>query len=114
MALGPTLTIASGATDSNAIPEKVLEMLEGLTIYGPASQSGTVTVQVSALRPEDNTPSYVTLQSNGADVTVAATKALVLTELGGFGALRLHTTSAPGTNEVYRTTIQPWSEACFD
>lgn len=91
MYLVATLTIASG--NSNVLAASELPKHGTLTFYGPAAAAGTLTIQISC----DAGSTFNTLQSPpGTDVTIAATKAIVLDtgERIGFDQLRIHSSSA--------------------
>lgn len=59
---------------------------ESITVFPPAALTGAVTVQIS---PKYGSGQWFTLQQNGADVAVAAGKAVVINEVA-FEDLRLH------------------------
>lgn len=100
-----TLTIAGSATDSQALStlqfgKAGLGAAVGITIYAPAAVPGVITVQVL---PYGDTV-WRTLQSGGADVTIAAAKAVVISP-PPFGDLRLHTATA-GAEAVFFVDAQ--------
>ena len=69
----PALIFSTASTTSNAVGG--IDDALGLTIYSPATLTGTITVQVE---PTSTGTSFVDLQSGGADVTIPASKATVL------------------------------------
>ena len=97
------LTIASGASESDALEFNDLRHAREIVFYPPSSLSGTVTVEVTDKR-SPSASDWNTLQSGGSDVTLTADKATVVTETGFLG-LRLATTVAPGSDEVYGVVI---------
>jgi hypothetical protein len=96
-----TLTIPAGQTVSNAIGGRLFRFLRSITIKPPATLSGTVKIEVSDKLPESAvTADYADLQSAGADVNITGDNAVTISELS-YGAMRLSTTVAPGSDEVY-------------
>jgi len=97
-----TLRISNGGTNSpaltslGAVGRVGLGAATGLTIYAPATLTGTVTIEV--LPYGDAT--WRTLQSGGADVTIAATKAVVISP-PAFADLRLHSSGAEGADRDF-------------
>ena len=89
------LVIASSGTTSNALDNSEIRFMDEFVIFGPAALTGTVTVQISY----DGT-NYVTLQSAGSDVTIAATKGTVI-KAGGFVKLRVISGSAEGATRTF-------------
>ncbi len=104
-----TLTIPSGASESNILDGHLVRWLKNLFISPPAALAGVTTLFVSAKSERDNkgNPTHVfqALQSEGADVVLTADKVLALNQTG-FGSLRIQTTIAPGADEVYELTGQ--------
>lgn len=95
-----TLSIPSSGSDS---PELNLagDINRGpiiLELLAPAALTGTVTVQVSNV----SGGTFRTLQTGGADIAIAAAKALVITDLPATGVLRLHSS---GTEAAQRDFI---------
>lgn len=100
----PAQTIKIGATDSPGIlwtttgtdgqSQSSLRHIESLLICAPAVLDGglTFSVQVSP----DMGANWYTLQSNNADVVLAATKALMLFRIAATG-IRIHASGAVGT-----------------
>ncbi len=95
-----TLSIPNAGTDS---PELNLagDINRGpiiLEILAPAALTGVVTVQVSDV----SGGTFRTLQTGGADVAIAAAKAIVITDLPATGVLRLHSTLAEAAQRDFR------------
>jgi len=76
----PNLVVTNGTAASNAVPAKAnYSDAETLTIFAPSTlDAGTNTLEVE---PTETGTSFVTLQSGGADINIAAGKAVVLTEI---------------------------------
>ena len=96
----PTLTIANAGTESNAIGG--FDDAEALTLYAPATLTGTVTVEVE---PTIGGSSFVDLTSAGSDVTIGAGNALVLSPIT-FRQLRLSSSLAEGAERSFSVTKQ--------
>jgi hypothetical protein len=110
---GPyTLTIANGGTDSGALSASssvsagILKLLVGslisVTVFAPATVTGTITIQV---KPNPAAADWTTLQSAGADVTIAAGKAVTLSSIP-FGDMRIHSSGAEGAERVFTLLFQ--------
>jgi hypothetical protein len=86
-----TLTIAQAAQNSDVLNLGSQGVREGyiIGILNPATLTGTVTVEVC----DSATGTFRTLQSNGVDVTLAVTKAVVLDPFP-FSFMRIHSGSA--------------------
>ena len=82
-----TLTIANGASNSNRIPQHSLNKCKSLSIHAPAALTGTITV-ASGDSDDDGATFNVVQSPPGTDVTVAAAKTTVLTEVP-FPTMRL-------------------------
>lgn len=94
-----TLSIPNGGTDSPALStlsKSGYGAAIGLLIGGPAALTGTVTVQVQ----NAGDATWRTLQSGGADVAIAATKAIVISPTV-FADLRLHSSGAEGAQRDF-------------
>lgn len=97
-----TLRISNGGTDSPAIStlgafgRVGLGAAIGISINAPAALTAVVTVQV--LPYGDAT--WRTLQSGGADVTVAAGKTVVISP-PAFADMRLHSAGAEGADRDF-------------
>lgn len=94
---GGAMTIANGATASNAIE---CGSAYSMTIYGPAALTGNVNVQVSR-----DGVTFVDLVVQGSKVFVPA---IVATPLVGIGSkfMRLFSDAAEGAARVFNTTLQ--------
>lgn len=94
-----TLTILSAATVSGELDLGLSKSrrLLALLFLNPAALTGVVTIQLSDV----TAGTFRTLQTGGADITLAATKAVVVTELPAWGFLRLSSTIAEGANRVF-------------
>lgn len=94
-----TLTIASGATESDVLDLRSLRTRRPLAIlFVPLDTlTGTWTIQV-AETPDDT---FVTLQSGGSDVTIPSAKGTQVDAITA-GALKLVTNSAPGADQDVR------------
>lgn len=71
------MVIVNASSYSNAI--SVFDDATALTIFSPASLTGTVTIETE---PSSTGTNFVTLQSGGTDVTLSAGKATVLNKVG--------------------------------
>lgn len=94
-----TLTILSGQTASGEFDlgqSRGRELLS-LLFLNPAALTGVVTIQISDVTGG----TFRTLQTGGADITLGAAKAVVVTELPSWGFLRLSSTLAEGANRVF-------------
>ena len=92
------LTIASGASTSNVITN--LDDSWAISIYSPATFTGTISVQIE---PSSSGTNFVTLQSGGTDVTLNTAKAIVINPIT-FKQLRLISGSAEGQTDVFQVT----------
>lgn len=95
----PTLVIANGGTESDALDYQDLRHVESLTIFGPSALTGVATVEVAPTR----TPvaaDWVALQSGGADVTITADKATTI-HPGVAQALRIVSSAAEGAERSF-------------
>lgn len=101
--------ITSGQTNGSAV--EGFEDAEAVSIWAPASLTGTITIQVSPDRPPDvggvaaASKTWATLQSGGSDVTLGASKMLTLTDIT-FRALRMVSGSAEGGDRTFKITKQ--------
>ncbi len=91
----PALTIQSGTTSSNALVN--LDDAIALAIFASTALTGTVTVQVE---PTSTGSAWSNLQSGGVDVTIAATKAIVLNPMP-FKQLRLLSNASEGATRTF-------------
>ncbi|CAB4165077.1 hypothetical protein UFOVP1537_51 [uncultured Caudovirales phage] len=105
-----TFTILSGATTSeklSAILSKgqakdLTGGMRNLTIFAPATLTGTVTVKIA---PTEAATTFNTLTKDGTDVTVAAGKTATVTT-GAFKDLQLVSGSAEGADRVFTIVAQ--------
>jgi hypothetical protein len=98
----PDLVIAAAGTTSNAIGASWLKHLRSVTLFGPAALTGTVTVETSAVNGDSAvTGDYRNQQSAGADVTVAADKAVTLSVIAARG-LRVVSGSAEAAERTFQ------------
>lgn len=95
-----TLTIANGGTDSEALTFANLRFIRSITIEAPDTLTGTVTVQVSGERSGTD---FTTLQSDGSDITIAASDAITIDPITAM-QLRLHSGSAETGDRTFRVT----------
>ncbi len=99
---GGILTIESGQANSNHIDMRGMP-LRGITIFGPDSLTGTVSIEVSGNLDAEN-PSDVrwnNLQSGGSNVVIGADEAVPLDFICWAG-LRLSSSGAEGADRVFR------------
>lgn len=94
------LTILSGATNSNAVG--ILDDTITLTIYAPSALTGTITLQVE---PSTAGTSFVALTSAGSDVTIGASKAVTIGNIG-FRQIRVVSSGAEGADRTFKITKQ--------
>lgn len=96
------LTIASGATASNAVSRVTMDGMESLGIYAPTTLLESVKVQVA---PTESPVAgdWKALKSGGADVTLPADSCTVLSERP-FGALRLLAAAAVAADRVFQVS----------
>lgn len=100
-----TLSIPNGGTDTPALSSllskgnlrSTLGNTSMLTVFAPAALTAACTVQV---RSQYGTGAWLTLQENGADVAVAAGKAV---DVFGVAAedLRVHSAGAEGAQRDF-------------
>ena len=91
----PNLVFSSGGTTSNAVTN--LDDSLAISLFAPSALSGTVTVQVE---PTTTGTAFVTLQSGGVDVSIAASKAIVLNPVP-FRQLRLSSSVAEAATRTF-------------
>ena len=95
----PSMVTSSGATTSNVIRQ--FDDAWALTIYSPATLTSTaVTINVE---PTDTGTSFVTLQSGGTDVVIAAGKATVISPVP-FMQMQILCDQAEGDDREFRVT----------
>lgn len=91
-----TISIASAQTDSGS--RQLDPFTKSIGIQAPATLTGTITIQVST---DDST--FVPLQSAGADVTIAVSQGVVLTDLP-FEYLRVQSSGAEAAQRDFVVT----------
>lgn len=108
-AIAGTLRIASGQTASAKLSSiltegqmKVAGGLDNIIIYGPPALTAVVSVQVA---PVYGASTWMTLQVNGSDVTVAAAKATSF-HAAAFLDLRLNSAGAEGADRDFVVAIE--------
>lgn len=94
----PIITIASGASTGNAV--RHLDDASAITIFTPATLTGTITVLVE---PTSTGANFVTLQSGGTDVALPAGKATVLNKVG-WRQLSVASNQAEGQTDIFTVT----------
>jgi hypothetical protein len=99
-AINTTITIASGATDSQVVDALPLAPAVSILIMAPATMPETVKVQVA----EKPSGTFVDLQTDGTDITLTAAKATQITVLGG-AAWKLKAGGAAGADRVFRVIV---------
>lgn len=108
---GPyTLTVGSGTTDSAALSaalsagqlKTLFGSCIGFTVVSPSALTGTITVQVV---PTEGSTSWVTLQANGSDITIAANKAVPV-DTGAFRDIRIHSSGAEAADRDFLLNFQ--------
>lgn len=104
------LSIPNAGTDSPALStimsagQRKIGLGSGVSIgiACPAALTGTVTIQVV---PTEGSSSWVTLQSNGSDIALTASK-LVVVDAGAFRDLRIHSSGAEAAQRDFDLTFQ--------
>lgn len=91
------MVIAQGGTESTTLGTRLLRTVKSLAIHGPSALTGTVT-----LRSADNLAlsSYTTVQSGGSDITVTASKVVVITEVP-MSTIRLKSGAGEGSERTF-------------
>ena len=97
------LVIANGQTVSNQIPGERLRHTRELCIFAPATLPETVTVEV-APGPSPQAADFRALQSDGADITLTAGKATVITAVA-FQSLRLVADAGVGADRTFQVVV---------
>lgn len=96
-----SLVVANGATASNVLRAgRDFRDADSLTLFGPNGLAEVATVQVS-YEDSDNPTAWFALSRGGADVTVAANKAITV-ELPSFLAVRILLGGAAGAERTFR------------
>jgi hypothetical protein len=94
-----TIPVTGSAGSSNHIDMRRMP-LRGITIFGPAVLTGTVTVEVSA-DLDAATPTWQKLQSGGANIAVGAAEAVSIDYVAWHG-LRVASASAEASPRVFK------------
>ena len=89
-----SLVIPNSGTASNSIDMRKT-FYRGLTIFGPATPTNTITVEVS-----HNDTNWCTLQSAGSDVDIGAAEAVTI-DFSGYPYLRLASAGAEGAERTF-------------
>ena len=95
-----SFVISGGQTDSTVLEGRILRTIRSLAIHGPATLTGTITLQAA---DDLVLGSYTTVQSGGSDVTVVAGKVVVITDVP-FGTLRLQSGASEGGERTFVVT----------
>jgi len=102
----PALTIPLNTAASNIIGGFLFDNGGKISIMAPATISGVVKVEVSDVEPGSAVDAdFRTLQSGGADVTVTADDATVITTVA-FRSLRLLEDNTSHAAEVFAVVMQ--------
>src|SRR5713101_2530813 len=91
----PNLTLTTASTVSNALSN--LDDAIAIGIVAPTAVTGTITVQVE---PTATGTAFVSLQSGGVDVTIAAAKAIVINPFP-FRQIRLITSATEAATRTF-------------
>jgi len=95
-----TITILSGGTESEIVEALELAPAVSVLIIAPATMPEAVVLQVA----ESPAGTFTTLQTDGADVALAAGKATQLTVMGG-AYWRLKAGGAAGADRAFRIIV---------
>lgn len=93
-----------GYWDSTNAGKVAMQAAASITIKAPAALTAVVTVQVAMTEPSADAD-FVNLQQGGADLTIAAGKAVTITHLGAKD-LRLISAGAEGAQRDFFVTLQ--------
>lgn len=93
------VTILSGTQNSPEI--RTPEHFDMMGIAAPAALPETVTVEIA----ERSEGTFNTLQSGGVDITIAAGKAIVLTQMP-YSVFRLHAGVAVAADRTFRVVMK--------
>ncbi len=94
----PAMVVVNGSSYSNAI--RLFDDATALTIYSPATLTGVITIETE---PTETGTNFVTLQSGGIDVTLAASKATVINKIG-WRQMRLASAASEGGARTFSVT----------
>ena len=99
---GGILTIKEGQTESGHIDMRGMPLI-GITIFGPDTLTGTVSIEVSGNLDAELTSAvrWSNLQSGGADMTVGADEAVPIDFICWHG-LRFSSGSAEGADREFK------------
>ncbi len=101
------MTIPDLPSPDNVTPHIDLRRkgLRGLTIFSPATLTGTITVEVTGNLDAElpNLVEWVALQSGGSDITVGAAEAVPIDYVGYHG-IRLQSGSTEASPRVFRVS----------
>jgi hypothetical protein len=95
----PDQTIVNAGQNSNVLGRSVLERMDSLTFLAPAVLAETVNIQV-ANKDGAVDSDFKTLQSGGADIAIAAGKAVTVTDLAA-KEIRLRATVAVAADRTF-------------
>ena len=107
------LSIPNGQTKSNSVQgawdttnagRVAMNFATSITIKAPAALTGVVTVQIAQTHPSVDAD-FVNLQQQGADLTIAAGKAVTITHVAAQD-LRLSSAGAEGAQRDFDVSIQ--------
>lgn|SRR5512135_715977 len=96
-----TLSIPNAGTDSPVLDADVFGQFEAITVFAPATVTGTITVQVGI---DDANPAsaFDTLQSPpGTDVALAGAKAITISP-PCFPQFRIHSSAAEAAQRDFK------------
>jgi hypothetical protein len=104
------LTIPAAGTDTPALSSllskgnlrSTLGNTSDLIIYAPAALTGTITIQIA---PRYGAGEWKTFQDAGADVNIAAGKAISI-PVGAIEDLRIHSSGAEGAARDFDVVVQ--------
>jgi len=94
------LTIANGATASNAISG--FKDARAIGIFAPAALLSSLTYVVQVEPTPTGTP-FRTLQSGGADISIAASKGIIITD-NAFNRIRVLASAAVTAAKTFQST----------
>jgi hypothetical protein len=99
---GGTLTIAQGATATEWLDMRGMP-LSGISIFGPAALTGTISIEVTSNLNAENPSDIVAvnLQSGGADIVIGVSECVPLDFICWHG-LRLSSGSAEAEARVFK------------
>jgi len=110
----PASVITNGTTTGSQV--EGFDDAESVSIWAPSALTGAITLQASPDVPEDAggptaaNATWGTMQSGGADITIAANKMLTLTDIT-FRRLRMISGSSEGADRTFKITKQVYPAA---